>query len=82
MVPMLYNNDFSRKLWIGSFCSEKSEKKTGILNNMQLFWWWQRGDDDGGSGGGGCVGGDSSGGGGGSGIGGNNVSFLVSLIFL
>ena len=39
------------------------------------------GDDNGGSGVGGCVGGDSSGGGGGSGIGGNNVSFIVSFIF-
>ena len=29
---------------------------------------------------GGCVGGDSSGGGGGSCIGGNNVSFIISLI--
>ena len=93
---MLYNDDIRYIVILNwQFLQYKSEK-TVILKNIQLFWQRQwgvggggsGGDDDGGSGlgggggSGGCVGCGSGGGGGGSGIGGNNVSFIVSLIFL
>ena len=79
---MMSNVKYQSTTTSGRTCSEKSER------NSRIQEYIVGGDDSGGSGLGGgggsrsgCVGGDSGGGGGGSGIGGNNVSFIVSLIF-
>ena len=85
MVLMLFNYGFRGKMVVFVVKKVKKQSYSRICSYFGGgnggVGGGSGGDDDGGSGGGGCVGGDSSGGGGGSGIGGNNVSFLVSLIF-